>query len=489
MTAARWRARRGVAPPPPVAETTLQTAVSDLTAIHALLPRPRVPDAFLPSDAPLPPVPSTPTSPTTSFAPASAPIPGSAPADLALILRVSSLLTIPYIVLTYFIRLRVLVGLAGSVVLTHRAPWAAHLRAALWRSAHLRWALYRLWALLSGQPLPSTLPETPPTASIAAAGTQEAEPPAPELRFLFTVHENQRWWMGLDWTAALLPGERPSWCTPTLQPVSPPAAFALPPPSTTYMPAAASPAHSRTASRPAPADAKGPADKDAQPRVRRTARWAWAEPEWRVLVRRDNASGPSARVERPLPALPDSDAGTSSGSRIFKAAAKMRGESGGAAVGAPPEPARTGDEGGADGRGAGDEPAEPVTDADGWVYADNKWEGQSGRGGMGKVRSGGTVYVLRDLILTTRILQYTRYRRWTRIAVLSETVELVEPGETGIVRHEQPAPSAPMHAPSAALTSPPSSPARPDERRFSEDSKDAGNALRQRLRAAVKAQS
>ena len=33
----------------------------------------------------------------------------------------------------------------------------------------------------------------------------------------------------------------------------------------------------------------------------------------------------------------------------------------------------------------GDEDEEPLTDPDGWVYADNKWEGASNKGGMGKV--------------------------------------------------------------------------------------------------------
>jgi len=37
------------------------------------------------------------------------------------------------------------------------------------------------------------------------------------------------------------------------------------------------------------------------------------------------------------------------------------------------------------------------------VYGDNKWENQSNRGVMGK---------------------YTRYRRWTRVAAVFETVEL-----------------------------------------------------------------
>jgi hypothetical protein len=57
---------------------------------------------------------------------------------------------------------------------------------------------------------------------------------------------------------------------------------------------------------------------------------------------------------------------------------------------------------------------EAVTDPDGWLYGDNKWEGASSKGGMGK---------------------YTRFRRWTRIALLTESIELVGPGELGIVRN------------------------------------------------------
>ncbi|KAN0116364.1 hypothetical protein V8E52_005983 [Russula decolorans] len=76
------------------------------------------------------------------------------------------------------------------------------------------------------------------------------------------VYENQRWWMGLDWTAALLPGDRPSWCSASQ------AAFALPAPTTAFLPV------------------NGPPDACEQ----RTATWAWAEPEWRVVVRRDGDS-------------------------------------------------------------------------------------------------------------------------------------------------------------------------------------------------------
>jgi hypothetical protein len=59
--------------------------------------------------------------------------------------------------------------------------------------------------------------------------------------------------------------------------------------------------------------------------------------------------------------------------------------------------------------------ADTATDGDGWVYGDNKWEATSGKGGLGK---------------------FTRYRRWTRIAILEETVEETYPGPLGIVREQ-----------------------------------------------------
>ena len=103
----------------------------------------------------------------------------------------------------------------------------------------------------------------------------------------------------------------------------------------------------------------------------------------------------TSRVERPVPSAEKESAVTASASRILKAAGKMRapsessdkraengkerhngegdelGESGEAHAHAHPEP---------------EEDEEPLTDPDGWVYANNKWEGGSSKGGMDKVR-------------------------------------------------------------------------------------------------------
>ena len=257
-------------------EASVQAAMGQLAALLVLLPSSPALPTFL-SSSTLP--------PTALF-------------------RVCALASIPYLILTYFLPIRVLIGLVGTIVLTYRAPFAQLLRAALWRSAFVRWAVYYSWAELTGIPITSPIPVPAANAAVAAGSVNATV--TEQLRFTFVVYENQRWWMALDWTAALLPGERPSWCSASQAPLPPPAAFALPAPTTAFL----------------------SVDGAPEMREQRTATWAWAEPEWHFVVRRDGES----RVDV--------------------------------------------------------EGVENVeTDADGWVYGDNKWESHSGKGGLGKVRT------------------------------------------------------------------------------------------------------
>ncbi|KAF8891685.1 integral peroxisomal membrane peroxin-domain-containing protein [Infundibulicybe gibba] len=318
--------------PAPVTEQHIQNVINNLTTIHSLLP----------------PYPSL--HPPDSF---------KTPQT---ILRSTAILYIPYLCATHFIPLRILVAVLGTILLTYRASWASTIRTNLWRSAWFRWSVYHAWSRISGVSLP------PPRLSLQP--TSITPTPANSVRFLFTIFENQRWWMGLDWTAALLPGERPSWCSAAQHAVSPPTAFSLPGDTVAFL-----------------SDGKGG-------RIKRTAIWKWEEAEWRVLVKKDG--GGINRVEKPLPRED-----TPSGSRLLKAAAKMKEVP--ISDDLPSEDHDSGDSYGED----------PETDPDGWVYGDNKWEARSGKGGMGK---------------------YTRYRRWTRVAVVSELVEVVEPGELGVQR-------------------------------------------------------
>ena len=110
-----------------------------------------------------------------------------------------------------------------------------------------------------------------------------------------------------------------------------------------------------------------------------------------------------SRVERPVPLAKDESAAVAGASRILKkirpgsvdlgergAEKEKEGEGHHAGEGGISASASSsgGAQGNGNGNGGGDgeEVEEPLTDPDGWVYADNKWEGASSKGGMGKVR-------------------------------------------------------------------------------------------------------
>jgi len=310
----KWRSR-SIPQRPPVTGNHIHLIISDLARIQELAPKHR--------NITLPPLP--------------------------VLLRVTAALYVPYSILVYVVRLRVIIAVTGTIILTWKAPWAVTAREGLWASAWVRWPLYYIWSFISGQPLP------PPSQSYPVAVESNAKvdsktdvttvTPVEPVRFLFTIYENQRWWMGLDWTAALLPQERPAWSTSSEEPISPPSAFILPPPTTVYLP-------------------------HEQGRAKRTATWTWEEDEWRVLRKLEGSS--TSRIERPLPSLKEEVPSN----RLLKAAGMMKD-----AKDVPPNHEKKDKEQ----EEESSESDETLTDNDGWIYADNKWEGGSGNGGMGKV--------------------------------------------------------------------------------------------------------
>ena len=322
----RWSSRPRVSPPP-ITEENLQQSIADLTAVHTLL-----------------------SSLTSSKGSWNTP-------DLTILIRILAILYVPYLALTYFVRLSVIIALIGTILLTWKARWSQTIRRGFWRSAWIRWTAYRAWSYLSGQPLPARIvsPQTVKNAQIhTMASTQEVN----TIRFLFTVYENQRWWMGLDWTAALLPGERPSWCSTSQQPVAPPSVFSLPAPTTVFV-------------------------REGSKRLKRTARWTWEEDEWRVILHKEGTT--PSRVERPLPM--DEPGAPTGANRLMKVAGKMRQASLSGPSSDGHERADS-DEGGKSVEKASKDNGyddDVFTDGDGWVFGDNKWENCSGKGGMGKV--------------------------------------------------------------------------------------------------------
>ena len=306
----------------PLTEQNIQATVIDLSVIETLIPS----------------------------------LPQPAPIAWPVIGRVVALLYVPTLLLVHYARLRIIVSIVGSVLLAWRAPWFCTIRSVLWRSAWFRYGVSRCWTFLSGESFTYT--------QISRASLTAPNEPSHSARFLITIYENQRWWVGLDWTAALLPSERASWCSSTQEPLSPPSSFTLPGPSIAYT-----------------GDGKGGL-------VKRTSVWAWDEGEWKVVVKKDQTG--LRRIEKELP-IPKED-NSAHANRAGRAKQKLHEAS------TKLKTAREGDHGDVESVNDSDldtglddscqdveDGEELSTDSDGWVYGDNKWSAHSSSGGLGKV--------------------------------------------------------------------------------------------------------
>ncbi|KAF8688587.1 Integral peroxisomal membrane peroxin, partial [Rhizoctonia solani] len=353
--------------PAAASDTTVAATISDITVLRLLLP------AFLFQQPPV--AARSPIIEAIQNFHSTLPLPS--------ILRATAILYVPYLALTYLISLPVIFGLLGTIVLTARSPWMSVLRTLVSESGWVKWAWRRIWAFLTGQPVvvpgsgfsiqekPVVLP---PKLGKTINISQSLQPS--RLRFRFDILENQRWqvWVGIDWSSALLPNERTSWCSPPphLAPLSPPITFTLP---------------SRTS------------HVDKILKIRRNAFWRWDDPEWTVMVK-TSADSHASRVQLPLP-----DPSSDTEGRLAKGLKRV-GENLPESVAGSSYSRRTIDSGDDDDEKPPLSPLsgtkDSLTDPDGWIYADNKWEMPSPKGGLGK---------------------YTRYRVWTRCAVLIEEIE------------------------------------------------------------------
>ncbi|KAL7421845.1 hypothetical protein Q5752_003616 [Cryptotrichosporon argae] len=382
--------------------------------------------------------------------------------------------------LGYVFGFRVLLALCGTLLLLTPSPPLAHLVVLLARSLAVRRALALLFLFTFGSPPAQRAAHGSPLAwlrskwaasrapasafDVAAARDDEplgpVEPAGDPIYFRFEVHENQRWWMGLDWTSALLPNERPSWCDSHLLPAQPPPSFSLPSPSAIVLPA--------------------PTKSDPNAKVRRTASWKWVDDDWSI-VRTGQGAGLSAPQhthahddvesvssmtsdrDRRLSgysasghddAAPQPAAASGAGSaharapsmaeqafakglerlKARTAASPLAGAVGGSPVKAASElkRGRTGSQASEDilndegvMMGAPIAEHDDATDPDGWVYGDNKWESMTAKGGLGK---------------------FTRRRRWQRRAVCTETVTRVSPADPDYVAASEPVPLSPTAA-------------------------------------------
>jgi len=147
-----------------------------------------------------------------------------------------------WVLLGRIVGLCTLLAIAGSIIILLPSPPFAQLSHVLSRSLLLRRAVFLSFLLVFGSPpdhsynfiidfsisgwlktkwatsrRPSLALSFKPQMKHEMITESVIEEDAGEDRegsavfFRFEIQENQRWWMGLDWTSALLPQERPSW--------------------------------------------------------------------------------------------------------------------------------------------------------------------------------------------------------------------------------------------------------------------------------------
>ncbi|PKI85489.1 hypothetical protein MVES1_000074 [Malassezia vespertilionis] len=274
------------------------------------------------------------------------------------------------------------------ILLTWCSPWATMLRLVLWRSALVRHLLIGFVNVCSGtENIAEAWRNAMPKRYAPPKLVQSKNMQSYETVFEFAVYENQRWWIGLDWTAALLPQERPSWADVDSNAVAPPASFSLPGAVRTFV-----------------ASSIVPGKEDC-----RTAVWRWVEPEWHVL----GAQSITSSVHTPsLAASSAPEMHTDAMGHVLDAADRANAAAAAEAAQSSltkteqnamqsseaelPEALKTVVRAAASARDPLD------VDAQGWQYGDNAWEKMSSHSGVGR---------------------YTRRRCWIRRAVLVETVE------------------------------------------------------------------
>lgn len=124
---------------------------------------------------------------------------------------------------THFIPTNYIVAALGSLLLVWHSSWFRLVRRALGKSLLLRFfGRLSLVALGAGRGLGREANRgrsavrlftnkrgKMPADAIAKKAKSDNEG---ELVFVFTILEHQRWWIGLGFTPAMLPNERPSWC-------------------------------------------------------------------------------------------------------------------------------------------------------------------------------------------------------------------------------------------------------------------------------------
>ncbi|KAF9154442.1 peroxisome- protein [Linnemannia schmuckeri] len=200
-----------------------------------------------------------------------------------LVLGLIILSYIPWLILTYFIPMRFIMVVVGTIVICWRAPWFAVLWAVTMK-------LQTFSPLLQLIPYWPFRPETGSSYQVKrkfsvkdiisrAIGQRkkndadayktyktstgyDIEEDHATMYYKFVLYENQRWWLGLEWTPMMLPNDRAPWTDDHLEPTQSKSAFQLPPPHV---------AHEAIPGQPNKV-------------LRKSQEWRWLDPSWRLKL-------------------------------------------------------------------------------------------------------------------------------------------------------------------------------------------------------------
>lgn len=128
----------------------------------------------------------------------------------------------------------------GTISLTWHSRPAKVFRTVLWRSKSIRQISSAITGLTfagaesddesSSDRKPSLSPSSGLATSheIAASLAKKRNSDSPQIRFTFTLYENQRRWLGIGWTSSMLAYERAAWTDEHLNTTPPKDRFELP---------------------------------------------------------------------------------------------------------------------------------------------------------------------------------------------------------------------------------------------------------------------
>lgn len=161
--------------------------------------------------------------------------------ETEIILNMALYTYLPWLVFAYLVPLRYMILFAGSLLICWSSPWMRVIRMAIARSILMQYLIQTAieWIISLGAPrgwrgIPTRqfsvrglIQRAKEEQKRMLAGgarkvqNQEQEESkseasgsklkGPDLIFRFVIYENQRWWLGLDWTTNMMPNERAPW--------------------------------------------------------------------------------------------------------------------------------------------------------------------------------------------------------------------------------------------------------------------------------------